>query len=89
MGIIAWIVLGALAGWIASMIMGTDARQGAFANIIVGIIGAFLGGMVMGLFGKTGVTGFNLYSVIVSIVGACIALGIFRAVTSRSHHSAI
>jgi len=89
MGIIAWIVLGALAGWIASMIMGTDARQGAFANIVVGIVGAFLGGLVMGLFGKSGVTGFNFYSVIVAIVGACIALGIYRAVTGSSHHSAI
>lgn len=89
MGIIAWIILGALAGWIASMIMGTDARQGALANIIVGIIGAFLGGMVMGLFGKSGVTGFNLYSVIVSIVGACIALAIYRAVAGRGRHSAV
>jgi uncharacterized membrane protein YeaQ/YmgE (transglycosylase-associated protein family) len=89
MGIIAWIVLGALAGWIASMLMGTDDRQGALANIIVGIIGAFLGGIVMGLFGKSGVTGFNLYSVIVSVIGACVALGIYRAVAGRGHHSAV
>jgi len=85
MGIIAWIVLGALAGWIASMIMGTDAQQGAFMNIVVGIIGAFLGGFVMSLFGQSGVSGFNLYSVIVAIVGACIALGIYRAVAGGRH----
>jgi len=84
MGIIAWIVLGALAGWIASMIMKTDAEQGAIGNIIVGIIGAFIGGFVMGLFGKDGVNGFNLYSIIVSIVGACIALAIYRAITGRA-----
>ena len=89
MGIIAWIVLGALAGWIASMIMKTDANQGAIGNIVVGIVGAFLGGMVMDLFGKSGVTGFNLYSMIVAIVGACIALGIYRAISGRSHHSAV
>lgn len=89
MGIIAWIVFGALAGWIASMIMGTDARQGAFANIVVGIVGAFLGGMIMGLFGKTGVTGFNLYSAIVAIIGACVALGIYRALSGRGHSSVV
>lgn len=87
MGIIAWIIFGALAGWIASMIMGTDAQQGAFANIVVGIIGAFLGGLVMSLFGKSGVSGFNLYSVVVAIVGACIALGIYRALGGRSHNA--
>jgi len=89
MGIIAWIVLGALAGWIASMIMSTDAEQGAIGNIIVGIIGAFIGGWVMNLLGKSGVNGFNLYSVVVAIVGACIALGIYRALTGRGHHSSI
>ena len=89
MEIIIWIIAGGLVGWIASMIMGTDARQGALANIVVGIIGAFLGGLAMGLFGKSGVTGFNLYSIVVAIIGACIALGIYRAVSGRGHHSAV
>lgn len=84
MGLLSWILLGALAGWISSMIMGTDAEQGAFANIIVGIIGAFVGGMVMGLFNKSGVTGFNVYSVFVAIVGSCLALAVYRAVRGRS-----
>ena len=87
MGILTWIVLGALAGWIASIIMGTNARQGATANIIVGVIGAFIGGLVMNLFGQEGVTGFNLYSIIVAIVGAVIALSIYRAVSGRSHNA--
>jgi uncharacterized membrane protein YeaQ/YmgE (transglycosylase-associated protein family) len=79
MSIILWIVFGALVGWIASMIMGTNARQGALLNIIVGIIGAVLGGWVMSFFGQSGVSGFNLYSFIVSLLGAVILIGIVRA----------
>ena len=55
MGIISWIVIGALAGWVASMIMKTDAQMGAIANIVVGIIGALIGGAIMSFIGKTGV----------------------------------
>lgn len=83
MGFLAWIILGALAGWIASMIMKTDAEQGAIANIIVGIIGAVLGGFIMQLFGASGVSGFNLYSFLVAIGGAVVLLAIYRAVTGR------
>lgn len=85
MGIIAWIILGALAGWIASMIMKTDGQQGGLANIIVGIIGAFIGGWIMNMLGKAGVTGFDIRSILVAILGACVALGIYRAVSGRSH----
>lgn len=83
MGIIAWIILGALAGWIASIIMKTNAEQGAFANIIVGIVGAVLGGFVMQLFGASGVNGFSLYSLLVAIGGAVILLAAYRALSSR------
>ncbi len=83
MGFIAWIILGALAGWIASMIMRTDAQQGAFANIVVGIIGAVVGGFLMQLFGASGVSGFNLYSLIVAIGGAVALLAVYRALTGR------
>ncbi len=79
MGIIAWIILGAFAGWIASMITGNNARMGAFANIIVGIIGAFIGGFVFSFFGGDGVNGFNLYSALVAIVGAVVLLLIINA----------
>jgi len=74
--IVLWIVLGALAGWIASIIMGKNAQMGAIANIVVGIVGALIGGFVMSLFGQSDVTGFNLYSLLVAILGAVILLAI-------------
>jgi len=74
MNIILWIVFGALAGWIASMVMGTNAQMGALANIVVGIVGAIIGGLIMNAFGAQGVTGFNLPSLLVSIVGAVVLL---------------
>lgn len=83
MGIIAWLILGALAGWLASMVMKTDAKQGAIANIVVGIIGAVIGGYVFNLFGASSVSGLNLYSLIVAFVGAVILLFIYKAITGR------
>ncbi len=79
MGIIGWIILGGLAGWIASMIAGTDSEQGMLGNIIVGIIGAILGGFVLSLFGIDGITGFNLWSFAVALLGAVIALWAWKA----------
>ncbi len=80
MGILLWIVFGALVGWIASLVMRTDAQQGAFLNVVVGIVGAVLGGWLMSFFGQTGVTGFNLYSFIVALVGAIVLIALVRAV---------
>ena len=71
---LVWIIFGALAGWIASMIMGANKQMGALANIVVGIIGAFLGGWIMSLFGAQGVTGFNLPSILIAIGGAVVLL---------------
>ena len=72
---LVWIIFGALAGWIASMIMGKNAQMGALANIVVGIVGAVIGGFLMtNVFGASGVTGFNLPSMLVAIVGAVILL---------------
>lgn len=79
MGIILWIIFGALVGWVASMIMKTDGQQGAVMNIIVGIIGAVIGGWVMSLIGSSGVTGFNIYSFLVALLGAVILIAIVRA----------
>ncbi|MDO5301128.1 MAG: GlsB/YeaQ/YmgE family stress response membrane protein [Tissierellia bacterium] len=80
MGIITWIIFGALAGWIASKIVGKDASMGGLANIVVGIVGSFVGGFVANFFGMGGVSGFNLYSLLVAIVGAVILLLIVNAI---------
>jgi uncharacterized membrane protein YeaQ/YmgE (transglycosylase-associated protein family) len=74
MNIILWIIFGAIAGWIASIIMGRNAQMGALANIVVGIVGALIGGFLMNAFGAQGVTGFNLTSLIVAILGAVVLL---------------
>ncbi|HSX31845.1 MAG TPA: GlsB/YeaQ/YmgE family stress response membrane protein [Candidatus Saccharimonadales bacterium] len=86
MNIIAWIILGALAGWIASMIAGTNAQMGLLANIIVGILGAFLGGFLVNALGGNGISGFNLWSLLVATLGAVVLLMIVKAF-SRSSHS--
>ncbi|OGG05050.1 hypothetical protein A2Z33_07260 [Candidatus Gottesmanbacteria bacterium RBG_16_52_11] len=78
MGIILWIIFGALTGWAASLIMKTDAQQGAVMNIMLGIVGAFVGGLLMNLMGYPGVTGFDLYSLAVAIAGAAIVIGLVR-----------
>ena len=79
MGFLIWIVFGALVGWIASIIMKTNAEQGAILNIIVGIIGAVLGGWLFSFFGEGGVSGFNLYSFLVALVGAVVLIAIVKA----------
>lgn len=80
MGIILWIVFGGLAGWIASMIMNTDGQQGIIMNVIVGIIGSMLGGYLMQFVGFGGLTGFNLYSFFIAVVGAVVLLFLVRLV---------
>lgn len=76
MGIISWIILGGLAGWIASIVTGKNREMGLILNIVVGIIGAVIGGFVFSLLGGTGVTGFNLWSFFVAFIGAIILLAI-------------
>lgn len=80
-GILPAIILGGLAGWVASMIMKTDASMGLVANIVVGIIGAIIGNLLLPLFGLGGTTGFSLWSFIVALLGAIVLLfvvGMFR-----------
>jgi uncharacterized membrane protein YeaQ/YmgE (transglycosylase-associated protein family) len=86
MGIIGWIILGGLAGWIASMITGTNKQQGVLGNIVVGIIGGLLGGFIVSMFGVDGINGFNLWSFGVALLGAIIALWIWKAI-SGNHKS--
>lgn len=75
---IAWIVLGGIAGWIASILAKRNQKMGLLANIVVGIIGAFIGGFIMDFFGASGVTGFNLWSLLVAVVGATVLLVILN-----------
>ncbi len=82
-GIISWIVVGGLAGWVASIITKTDASQGLLGNIVAGVVGGLVGGFVFGLLGGSGFTGFNLWSFLVALVGAIIVLAIWKAVTGR------
>ena len=83
MSFILWIILGAIAGWLASIVMGRNAQQGLIMNIIVGVIGAFAGGYVVEFFGGDGVTGFNIYSLFVAVIGAVILLWIVGRIFKR------
>lgn len=74
MNIFVWIVFGALAGWIASILMGKNKKMGAVANIVTGVVGAFIGGYIMDFFGAEGVTGFNMQSLVVAIIGSVVFL---------------
>ncbi len=81
MGFLAWIIIGGLAGWVASIVMKTNASQGLLADIAVGIIGGFIGGFVLDLAGIGGeVSGFNLASFGTAFIGAVIFLGILRMI---------
>jgi uncharacterized membrane protein YeaQ/YmgE (transglycosylase-associated protein family) len=81
MNIIVWLVVGGLIGWVASLLMGTDGRQGILLNVVVGIIGAFLGGWLFGgAFGGSTINEGNLSlsGLVVSLVGAVILIALMR-----------
>ena len=79
MSIVGWIILGLIAGFIASKIVNREG-EGFFLDIILGIVGALVGGWVFEFFGEAGVTGFNLYSMLVAVVGAVIVLVAYHAI---------
>ena len=83
MGILSWIVLGGIAGWLASIITKRNDRMGCITNIIAGIVGAAVGGWVFSLFGGQGVTGFNLPSLLVAFVGAVVVLAVVNLIFGR------
>jgi uncharacterized membrane protein YeaQ/YmgE (transglycosylase-associated protein family) len=83
MGWLAWLIVGAVSGWLASIVMRTNAEQGLLLDIVVGIIGAFIGGFLFNVLGAPGVTGFNIWSVFVSFVGAVVLLALLRLFTGR------
>ncbi|MCX6789481.1 MAG: GlsB/YeaQ/YmgE family stress response membrane protein [Candidatus Gribaldobacteria bacterium] len=78
MNIIILIIFGALVGWVASLLVG--GRKGLLLDIIVGIAGSVIGGWLMGFFDKSGVTGFNVYSFLVALLGAVVLLVIVKAI---------
>src|SRR5215211_6173723 len=80
MSIIAWIIVGLIAGALGKLIMPGDDPGGIIVTILIGIVGAFVGGFLTSLLGFGGVTGFNLWSILVATVGAIILLAIYRAV---------
>ncbi len=82
MSIIGWLVLGLIAGFIASKIV-NNSGQGIFLDIVLGIIGAFVGGFLFSVFGAAPVTGFNLYSMIVAVIGAIVVLWLYHALVRR------
>ena len=85
--ILLWVILGGVAGWLASIVMGKNSQMGAIANIVVGIVGALLGGFVMNLLGFSSGSGFNFYTLLVAVLGAIILLaivGLVQKATSKT-----
>jgi uncharacterized membrane protein YeaQ/YmgE (transglycosylase-associated protein family) len=83
MSILSWVIFGAIAGWVASILTGRNHRMGCISNIIIGVIGAFIGGFLMSLLGGNGVTGFNLPSFGVAVLGAIVLLVITGLFTTQ------
>ncbi len=83
MSILAWIILGLIAGFIASKLI-NKSGEGVIVDILLGVVGALLGGWLFNQFGMAGVTGLNLYSMLVAVVGAVIFLVIYHAIFRRS-----
>lgn len=82
MGIIAWIVLGLIAGFIASKVV-NHTGSGILMDIVLGVVGALVGGFLFSMFGAVGVTGFNIYSMLVAIVGAVVVLWLYHMLVGR------
>ncbi len=82
MSIIAWIILGLIAGFIGSKIVNRSG-QGLVLDIVLGVVGAVVGGFIFNLVGAVGVTGLNVYSLVVAVIGAIVVLVIYHAVAGR------
>ncbi|HEY3888536.1 MAG TPA: GlsB/YeaQ/YmgE family stress response membrane protein [Caulobacteraceae bacterium] len=82
MSIIAWLVVGLVAGWIGSMIVNRGG-EGPLLDIVLGVVGAFVGGFLFNMLGHGGVTGINLYSIFVAVVGSIVVLVIYHALFRR------
>ena len=82
MGIIAWLILGLIAGFLGSKIV-NKSGEGLVLDIVLGVVGAVVGGFIFNFFGHSGVTGLNLYSLLVAVIGAIVVLWIYHAVVRR------
>lgn len=82
MSFIAWLILGLIAGFIASRIVNKQG-EGLVLDLVIGVVGAELGGWLFRLFGMSGVTGFNLYSLLVAVIGAVVLLFIYHQLIRR------
>lgn len=82
MSILAWLVFGLIAGFIASKIV-NNTGQGVIIDIVLGVVGAMVGGFLFTEFGAPGVTGFNLYSTMVAVIGAIVVLSVYHLITGR------
>ena len=83
MGILSWIILGGIAGWLGSMIV-NKSGEGVLRDIVLGIIGGIVGGWIFAAMGSTGVTGFNLWSLFVAVIGAVIVLVLYHTLFGRA-----
>jgi uncharacterized membrane protein YeaQ/YmgE (transglycosylase-associated protein family) len=83
MSIVSWILLGLIAGFIGSKIVNSEG-QGLWLDIVLGIVGAVVGGFLFSVFGASGITGFNIYSLIVAIIGSIVVLWVYHALMGRS-----
>jgi uncharacterized membrane protein YeaQ/YmgE (transglycosylase-associated protein family) len=88
MGFFTWLIVGAIAGWLAGKVMGTSRQQGLLLDIVVGIAGALIGGFLFNQIGRDGTTGFNVWSIFVAFTGAVILLALIRLVSGRRRRSA-
>jgi uncharacterized membrane protein YeaQ/YmgE (transglycosylase-associated protein family) len=86
MGILSWLIVGAIAGWLAGLLVKGDEGMGVIMHIVLGIVGAIVGGFIAGVLtgGNDYVTGINITTIIVAVIGAVIAVLVFNAVTGRS-----
>ena len=82
MSILAWIILGLIAGFIGSKIVNRSG-QGFILDIVLGIVGAIVGGVIFSFFGAAGVTGLNIYSLIVAVIGSIVVLWLYHTITGR------
>ena len=82
MGILAWIVLGLIAGYLGSKIVDKEGK-GVVGNVVVGVVGALIGGFLFNILGGVGVTGFNLYSLFVAVLGSIMLLGLLNLIRPR------